>query len=162
MGGAPLIRSTVMRKQRQREFKVAGFTLIELMMTVAIVGILAMVALPSYQSHIRKSRRTEAKSALLDLAGREERLFSTTNAYSNDLMVLGYSATSTTSMNVGNGYYQVIMSAGVGPPPTFTIIATPVGGQVKDTTCASFKVLSTGVQSSVDSSAGDTTSTCWK
>jgi len=47
-----------------------GFTLIELMVTVAIVTILATIAVTSYTSQIQKSRRTEAKSALLDLAGR--------------------------------------------------------------------------------------------
>jgi len=57
---------------------VAGFTLVELMVTVMIAAILLAIAVPSYQAYIRKSRRTEAKTAVLDLAGREETLFSTT------------------------------------------------------------------------------------
>jgi type IV pilus assembly protein PilE len=68
----------------------SGFTLIELMVTVGIVTILATIAVTSYTSQVQKSRRTEAKSALLDLAGREERLFSTTNVYSSDEAYLGY------------------------------------------------------------------------
>src|SRR5580692_8078769 len=83
-----------------------GFTLIELMVTVAIVGILATIAVASYQYEIQKSRRTDARSALMDLAGREEKLFSVTNAYSTDPVALGYG----TLTPVGNGYYNVIIT----------------------------------------------------
>src|ERR1700734_3945695 len=86
-----------------------GFTLIELMITVAIVAILATVATVSYTTQIQKSRRTDARSALLDLAGREEKLFSTSNAYSGTLADLGYS-----SATVGSGYYTVTV---VSPDP---------------------------------------------
>ena len=55
----------------------AGFTLIELMVTVAIVAILATIAATSYTSQVMKSRRTDARNVLLDLAGREEKIFST-------------------------------------------------------------------------------------
>ena len=54
-----------------------GMTLIELMIVVVIVSILASIAVPSYIQQVRKSRRVQAKTALLDLAGREERYFST-------------------------------------------------------------------------------------
>src|SRR5580704_15283418 len=81
-----------------------GFTLIELMVTVAIVAILATIATASYTSQIQKSRRTDARSALLDLAGREEKLFSTTNAYSQTGSDLGYGAF---PLNIGSGYYSI-------------------------------------------------------
>src|ERR1700688_3873454 len=94
-----------------RKHRSVGFTLIELMVTVAIVSILATVAVTSYSSQVLKSRRTEAKSALLDLAGREERLFSTTNAYSNLEAFLGYAAAGSaavmTNMPFGNNYYTL-------------------------------------------------------
>src|SRR5258708_33944626 len=94
---------------QSRKHASLGFTLIELMVTVAIVSILATIAVTSYSSQVQKSRRTEAKSALLDLAGREERLFSTTNTYSNDEAFLGYATESTpmTNMAFGNGYYPL-------------------------------------------------------
>ena len=60
-----------------------GFTLIEVMIAVAIVGILVAVAFPAYNQSVRKSRRSDAKAALLDLAQREERYFSTTNQYTD-------------------------------------------------------------------------------
>ena len=67
-----------------------GFTLIELMIAVAIVGILAAVALPSYQRSIMKGRRVDAKAATLDLAAREERYFSVNNTYTNSAVSLGF------------------------------------------------------------------------
>lgn len=134
----------------------AGFTLIELMITVAIVALLATIALPSYRNHILRSHRTEAKNALLDLAGREESLFATTNTYSSTATDLGYG----TFTPVGSGYYNVKIN--VPTANTFTITATATGNQTDDTSCLTFVVAQTGVQSSADSSGADTTSTCWK
>src|SRR5580692_2060077 len=132
----------------------SGFTLIELMVTVAIVAILATIAVTSYTSQVQKSRRTEAKSALLDLAGREERLFSTTNTYSGDEAFLGYATVSTpmTNMPFGNGYYTL---TAVAPDPSQTVgipsyilKATPVAGnsQASDSQCGSFSLNQLGVQ----------------
>ena len=134
-----------------------GFTLIELMVTVAIVTILATIAVTSYTSQIQKSRRTEAKSALLDLAGREERLFSTTNVYSDRQNFLGYATVSTpmTNMNFGNGYYQL---TAVATATTYTLTANPVGAQAGDAACGSFSVNQLGVQTV---SGTSTVASCW-
>lgn len=136
--------------------KSSGFTLMELMITVAIVAMLASIALPAYTSHVRKSRRTEAKNALLDLAGREESLYATKNAYSATPSDLGY----TTFTPVGSGFYDVAITP-TPPTNTFTITATAIGSQAKDTSCSKFIVDQTGAQSSQDSSGTDSTSTCW-
>jgi type IV pilus assembly protein PilE len=139
------------------KYAVSGFTLIELMVTVAILSILATIAVTSYTSQVQKSRRTEAKSALLDLAGREERLFSTTNTYSQDEAFLGYATVSTqmTNMPFGNGYYQM---TAVATATTYTLTATPVGAQAADGTCGSFSVNQLGVQTV---SGTGTVATCW-
>ncbi|MDB6107650.1 MAG: pilE1 [Gammaproteobacteria bacterium] len=142
----------------------AGFTLIELMITLVVASILVTIAVPAYTNQIRKSRRTEARMALLDLASREERFMSTQNSYTASAANLGYSALPT---NVGSGYYAlqapVVVAATATAPATFTVSALPVtgGGQDKDTSCAVFKVDSTGKQSSTDSSNTDSTTTCW-
>ena len=144
-----------------------GFTLIELMVTVAIVSILATIAVTSYSSQVQKSRRTEAKSALLDLSGREEKLFSTTNAYSNLEAFLGYAAggslTVMTNMPFGNNYYTLTVQVpdpGQAPvtPSTYLLTATPVGTQAKDTSCGSFSLNQLGVQTSTGTA---TAASCW-
>lgn len=136
-----------------------GFTLVELLTTMVIVAILAAIAIPSYNSQVRKSRRTEARTALLDIAGREERLFSTTNTYSATPADVGYN----TLTPIGSGYYNVAIEVTAGPPATFTITATPVTGkgQDKDKDCASFVVDQAGRQTSKNQSAADSTTACW-
>ena len=138
----------------------AGFTLIELMIVVVIATILLSIAIPSYMSQVRESRRTEAKTALLDLAGREESFFSTNgSAYSNTAAQLGYTAFPATTPN---GYYTVIVACVAingaalgcdGQPnaptgPAYYLTATPVPGtsQAGDTQCGSFAVDSLGNQ----------------
>jgi type IV pilus assembly protein PilE len=129
------------------------------MVTVAIVAILATIAVTSYSSQVRKSRRTEAKSALLDLAGREERLFSTTNTYSNIEASLGYAAagstTVMTNMPFGNGYYTLTATT---TASTFLLTATPAGSQANDTACGAFSLNQLG-QQTVSGTA--TTASCW-
>ena len=69
-----------------------GFTLVELMVVIVIASILMAIAIPSYKNSIRKSRRTDAKTALLDLAGREERFMSTNGSYTTSFANLGYAS----------------------------------------------------------------------
>jgi type IV pilus assembly protein PilE len=143
----------------------AGFTLIELMVTVGIAAILGTIAISTYTNQVRKSRRTDARSTLLDLASREERFMSTNSTYSITPSDLGYSATF--PMTIGSGYYQVtaptIVAATSTVPATFTITATPVAGkgQDKDASCQSFTIDSTGKQTSLNSGLADSTVTCW-
>jgi len=147
--------------------RLRGFTLIELMITVVVAAILAAVALPVYNIQIRKSRRTEARTALLDMAARAERMYSTTNSYldaANALtpfdLGLASVATATWPMTLGSGYYS--FNATVTTATTFSFVATPAGTQQKDTDCASFTVTNTGLQSSLNSSSADSTAICWK
>jgi type IV pilus assembly protein PilE len=158
--------SQLLGSRKHRSF---GFSLIELMVTVALIAMLATIAVSSYSSQVRKSRRTEAKSAVLDLAGREERLFSTTNAYSSLEAYLGYAAagstTVMTNMPFGNNYYTltvVVPDPGQAAltPTTYLITATPVAGtsQAGDAACGSFSLNQLGVQTV---SGTSTAATCW-
>lgn len=144
--------------------RTAGFSLVELLTVILIVGVLAGIAVPSYNAQVRKSRRTEARTALLDLAGREERLFSTTNAYSDKPVDLGYGNDAAVfPLKVGSEYYQVSVAVTAGANPTFTLTASPVTGkgQDKDGDCASFVVVQTGKQTSTNKTGADSSSTCW-
>src|ERR1700730_14853202 len=147
-----------------------GFSLIELMVVVVIAAILFAIAVPSYTTYIRQSRRTEAKTAVLDLAGREERFLSTNPAgYPANPANLGYTAF---GVPIGNGYYQLTVcspatvACAPNPPaaPSYSIMATPVAGQsqVNHAPCTSFSVDSTGRQYATGTGgAAVATPYCW-
>jgi type IV pilus assembly protein PilE len=141
-----------------------GFSLLELMVTMVVAAILVTIAVSAYGTQVRESRRTDARTAVLDLAGREERNFSTTNSYSNVPANLGYTGAAFPIV-IGNGYYNVnvaVTAAAPGVPATFTVTATPIGTQVNDTACASFAVNDQGVQSALDANGVDATTNCWR
>lgn len=112
----------------------SGFTLIELMIAVVIVGILASIALPSYQSYMQNGRRAEGQSALLDIAGRQEQFFLDNHQYTSDLTNLGLNASPFISED---GWYSISAACGnagdaFACTDGFVLIATPQGGQVSD------------------------------
>lgn len=134
-----------------------GFTLIELMVTVAIVGILASIAYPSYQDSVIKSRRADVQGVVLGLANAMERRYTETNSY------LG---TAVGSENTGTpgiysipaataAYYTVTISAATAS--SYTLNAVPTGAQSTDK-CGTLTLTHTGVKSN---SAGLTQSVCW-
>jgi type IV pilus assembly protein PilE len=103
-----------------------GFSLIELLIVIVIVGILASIALPSYRQYIIRSKRRAAQTALVDIANREQQYFIANRAYADD-GDLGYVLPD----DVGENYtFDITLDAG--PPPTFTITFTPTGDQAVD------------------------------
>ncbi len=146
--------------------RMTGFTLIELMVTLVVAAILLTIAIPSYLTHIREARRTEAKTALVDLAGREETLFSTTNQYSTVPTAVGYTGAAF-PVNVGSNYYTVNVQVPNpnpnSPAASFLITATPVAGssQAQDGSCQSFTVDQLGNQTALDAGGAVNTTTCW-
>ena len=104
-----------------------GFSLIELMVTVAIVGILASIAYPSYVSQMRKSRRSEAQQFLMDAAQRQQQYLLDQRAYAPDLATLNITAPSDVQT-----FYNVtaanLIALTAGPPPTFTVTLAPKAG----------------------------------
>ncbi|NNM62567.1 MAG: prepilin-type N-terminal cleavage/methylation domain-containing protein [Steroidobacteraceae bacterium] len=152
--------------------RMRGFTLVELIIAMIIAAILAAIAIPAYSSFVREGRRTDAKSALLDLASLEERFYSTSNTYSSAASDLGYGSAAW-PVTVGSGYYQIAQptvtaavaptaSSPAGTPASFSLTATPLGDQVNDTACASFTVNSQGVRTALTSGGADNSTTCWK
>jgi len=134
------------------------------MVTVAIVAILASVATASYQSQIRKSHRTDARTALLDIAGREERLMSVNNVYSQVPTDIGYTGTTWSPGIAVGSYYKVVVTvpdpAFTGAGPSYIVTATVTGTQLADTSCVSLSVNQLGQQTATGSSTASVD--CWK
>ena len=149
--------------------RLKGFTLIELMIAVSVATILTVIAVPSYINTVRKSHRTEAKSILLDLAGREERYLATNGAYTTDPTQLGLPSNGFNTP-IGSGYYQIdtptVSAATVSSstlaatPPGYSFVAEAINGQTKDTQCAKFTLDQSGAQGSLNSGGAASTG-CW-
>lgn len=101
-----------------------GFSLIELMIVVAILGIVAMVAFPSYQSYVLKGKRAEARIALLAAVQLQERFFTTNNTYTTNLAAAGIPSYSGTNSNSA-AYTISVVAGGAGIATSFTAKATP-------------------------------------
>jgi type IV pilus assembly protein PilE len=119
-----------------------GFTLIELMIAVAVIGILIAVGLPSYNSAMRKSHRGEAQAALMDIATRQQQMLVDTRKY-----VATVAELNTTVPAKVSARYTVAITLGAGPKPTFTATATPIGEQAKDSSCAPLSIDQNGTKS---------------
>jgi type IV pilus assembly protein PilE len=112
-----------------------GFTLIELMVAVAIVAILATIALPSYRNYMVRSSRAAAQAELMDLASLQEKIFLNSNAYTGNVTA-GYTGNATgglgkTSGTTKDGYYTITASVGTGST-TYTLTAAPIAGGRQD------------------------------
>jgi type IV pilus assembly protein PilE len=111
------------------ERKTGGFTLIELMITVAIVAILAAVALPSYRQYVIRSKRSAAQAQMMDIANRQQQFLLANRGYADKtaLTASGYALPSDVSVDYG---YDIALSTTA--VPGFTLTLTPQGGQASD------------------------------
>lgn len=120
-----------------------GFTLIELMIAVAIVGILAAIAYPSYTEYVRKTRRAEASAAVLAVAQIAERYYSQTGTYVDD--ALAYPDKSPAD---GAAVFDVVLAAGQPEDGGYLVTATAIGGGLMDgDDCESMTVNALGIRS---------------
>ena len=123
-----------------------GFTLLELLIVVAVVATLAAIALPSYSAHLRKSARAEAQSFLTSAANSQQQFLIDRRSYAASLAAL--KATPPADLT---GKYNFALATAAGPPPTFTLTATATGDQAKDK-CPTLTLDSAGTKSP---------DTCW-
>lgn len=130
--------------------KLSGFTLIEIMIVVAIIGILTAIAYPSYVDHLYRSSRAEAMSSLLDIANRQEQYYADNHKYTSSLADLGVQNKS------DSGLFTLTLTS---DGSSFSLVADPLDHPAtKDPDCTSFKIDELG-QKTATGPGGNRT--CW-
>lgn len=125
-----------------------GFTLIEIMIVIAIIGIVITIGYPSLTEYVKKGRRTEVAGLLSEQAQILERYYSKTHVYTN-----------ATGLSTGNDYYSITPTL---TDQTFLLTATRKSGNAMATDkCGDFTLTNTGVRSMVNAAGGLTTKDCW-
>lgn len=142
--------------------KYSGFTLIEMMVTVAIIAILAAIVYPNYENYIVRANRAVGEGALLEVASRQEQYFATNTTYADALGLLGYTDVYYVDREgqqtaAASAIYQLsVGGVGVAPFTTYTLTATPRNYQTRDDECGNLTVTHRGVKGT--SLSGDR---CW-
>jgi len=131
-----------------------GFTLVELLIVVAVVAILASIATPMYRDFVVRSHRSDAIIALTEMANLQEKHYSNEMSYTSSLSGINYSSTSP------EGFYSLGITTGA--TVDYTLTATPLGRQQQDDeTCQQFTLNSFGQRSAQDGDGNDTSQQCW-
>ncbi len=127
---------TIASRQSQR-----GFTLLEVMVVVVIAGLLLAIAIPSYRNHVVRTNRANAESFMSQVGSKEEQIMLDMRSYQ---AVTSNAAFANTPANGGIGLsmspnissnYNIVVTVTAGPPPTYTITATPINPPQNDTLC---------------------------
>ena len=155
-------------RARRRRGGLLGFSLLELMIAVAIVGILAMIALPAYQEYIRRSNRAAAKTVLAEFIARQEAWRADRKSFATLISDLGYEVSgavtyilrdaSTSTSATGASYRMEVTNSG---GAFVSVQAVPLGSQATDK-CGTLVVAATGAKSVTGAASGWTSDKCWK
>ena len=146
-----------------------GFTLVELMITVAIIAIIASIALPSYERYVSKANRVDATTEIMKLAAAQEKYYLQNNSYATETLLAGFINGGTT-LETQSGYYGVAVTGNNGNSTTldyqqgFVMTLTPPSTSrqfTKDTVCRDIIMDHTGQRTSKNAAGADSTDECW-
>jgi len=134
-----------------------GFTLVEIMIVVAIVGILTAIALPTYQDYVRRSKRAEARAALFQAAQWLERVATASGRYLTTAQVDDFPSALAT---VPSASYTITLGDTDTGGTRYTLTATPLHGQASDK-CGGFTLMHSGTRGLTGSASDELRSECW-
>jgi type IV pilus assembly protein PilE len=122
------------QSKHQESINQSGFTLIEVLIVVAIIGVIAAFAFPAYQDNVRKARRSDAQQLMVQISNRQEQYILDARSYSADPTVLGVAREGWTCVtaNCSNNFYTVTITLEAGPPPGYKIKAVAKNDQLSD------------------------------
>jgi type IV pilus assembly protein PilE len=143
-----------------------GFTMVEMVIVMVVIGILAAIAFPQYSSHLRKGRRASMQAFMLDMAQREQQYFIDSRSYAVDAgSTKAYTTLNMTFPTDLTNYYTVTTAARSGISPSFQITATGTGDQANDkqsgVAVKSLTIDDTGAKAVLDSSGTSRTGVAW-
>lgn len=140
-----------------------GFTLIELMMVMVVIGILLGIAVPAYSDYVMKARRADGTAYLMVLAAEQEKWFFANNTFTKTRSDIG-DATSPDgfyTITLSNSVAGVTCNGGGGPFNCFELTATAAGRQAGDEDCTTFTLDHRGMRGAKKSDASDNAALCW-
>lgn len=147
-----------------RPLAVSGFTLLEVLTAIVVVGVLAAIAIPSWRTHLLRARRGDATTALIEVQKAQDSFFGRQARYADAAQLttpapggLGLAATS------AQGFYRIeIVTSADGLAFTATASVVASAGQADDTRCVALSIDYFGQRRAVDSEGNDRTPDCWK
>ncbi len=138
--------------------RASGFSLMELLITVVIIGIVVSIGYPSYMEHTKKTRRTEATGALLNVAGAQEKFFMQDNQYTAELDADGLALNLGAGDTTQNGYYSISIDL---PEDGGFVATATLENPDSDPKCKTFTLDHTGLRGATNQ-GGAAATDCWR